>query len=186
MFEAVKVALDPTPIQERLMLSHAGAARFAYNAALAHVKAALEAGEKPEWSYFSLIKWWNANKDTLAVDSDGVIWWRENSNESYRSGLRALASALSNWSKSRKGKRKGRRVGFPKFKSKDRETPRFSYSTSRPDHGGLIKGDPKALWLPRIGRVHWHGERHCPCERGESAEHDYLPACGALVCRINR
>ena len=154
MFEAVKVALDPTPIQERLMLSHAGAARFAYNAGLAHVKAALEAGEKPEWSYFSLIKWWNANKGTLAVDSDGVIWWRENSNESYRSGLRWLAEALSNWSKSRKGKRKGRRVGFPKFKSKDRETPRFSYSTSRPDHGGLIKGDAKALWLPRIGRVH--------------------------------
>ena len=154
MFEAVKVALDPTPAQERLMLSHAGAARFAYNAGLAHVKAALEAGEKPEWSYFSLIKWWNANKGTLAVDSDGVIWWHDNSNESYRSGLRALASALSNWSKSRKGKRKGRRVGFPKFKSKDRETPRFSYSTSRPDHGGLIKGDPKALWLPRIGRVH--------------------------------
>lgn len=29
-YEAVKVALDPTPAQERLMLSHAGAARFAY------------------------------------------------------------------------------------------------------------------------------------------------------------
>ena len=154
MFEAVKVALDPTPIQERLMLSHAGAARFAFNAGLAHVKAALDAGEKPEWSYFSLVNWWNANKDTLAVDADGVPWWRENSKEAYRSGLRWLAEALSNWSKSRKGKRKGRRVGFPKFKSKDRETPRFSYSTSGPCTGGLIKGDPKALWLPRIGRVH--------------------------------
>ena len=154
MFEAVKVALDPTPAQERLMLSHAGAARFAYNAGLVHVKAALEAGEKPEWSYFSLVNWWNANKDTLAVDADGVPWWRENSKEAANSGLRSLASALSNWSKSRKGKRKGRRVGFPKFKSKDRETPRFSYSTSGPGTGGLIKGDPKALWLPRIGRVH--------------------------------
>lgn len=50
MFEAVKVALDPTPAQERLMLSHAGAARFAYNAGLAHVKAALEVGEKLDWS----------------------------------------------------------------------------------------------------------------------------------------
>ena len=136
------------------MLSHAGAARFAYNAGLAHVKAALDAGEKPEWSYFSLINWWNANKDTLAVSADGVPWWRENSKEAASSGLRALASALSNWSKSRKGKRKGRRVGFPKFKSKDRETPRFAYSTSGPGAGGLIKGDPKALWLPRIGRVH--------------------------------
>ena len=154
MFEAVKVALDPTPAQERRMLSHAGAARFAYNAGLAHVKAALDAGEKPEWSYFSLINWWNANKDTLAVSADGVPWWRENSKRAAETGLRWLADGLSNWSKSRKGKRKGRRVGFPKFKSKDRETPRFSYSTSGAHTGGLIKGDPKALWLPRIGRVH--------------------------------
>lgn len=154
MFEAVKVALDPTPAQERLMLSHAGAARFAYNAGLAHVKAAIEAGEKPEWSLFSLQHWWVENRDTLAVDEDGVIWWRENSKEAYRSGLRWLAEALSNWSKSRRGKRKGARVGFPKFKVKDRETPRFSYSTSGPSEGGLIKGDAKALWLPRIGRVH--------------------------------
>lgn len=154
MFEAVKVALDPTPIQERLMLSHAGAARFAYNAGLAHVKAALEAGEKPEWSYFSLINWWNANKDTLAVDADGVPWWRENSKEAANSGLRWLADGLSNWAKSRKGKRKGRRVGFPKFKAKDRETPRFAYAISGLRTGALIEGDPKALWLPRIGRVH--------------------------------
>ena len=130
------------------------AARFAYNAGLAHVKAALEVGEKLDWSYFSLQHWWNANKDTLAVSADGVPWWRENSKEAANSGLRALASALSNWSKSRKGKRKGPRVGFPKFKSKDRETPRFSYSTSGSGTGGLIEGDPKALWLPRIGRVH--------------------------------
>ena len=41
VFEAVKVALDPTPAQERLLLSHAGAARFAFNAWLAHVKDAL-------------------------------------------------------------------------------------------------------------------------------------------------
>lgn len=31
MLEAVKVTLDPTPRQERLLESHAGAARFAYN-----------------------------------------------------------------------------------------------------------------------------------------------------------
>ena len=154
MFEAVKVALDPTPAQERLMLSHAGAARFAFNAGLAHVKAALEAGEKPEWAYFSLINWWNANKDTLAVDADGVPWWRENASKTYESALKALADGLSNWVKNRKGKRKGPRVGFPKFKAKDRGTPRFSYSTSGARSGGLIKDDPKALRLPHIGRVH--------------------------------
>jgi len=151
VLEAVRVALDPTPAQERLLLSHAGGARFAFNAGLAHVKADIEAGAKPEWSFYSLRKWWNANKDTLAVGDDGVIWWRENSKEAYSYGLEALAKGLSNWVKSRKGARKGCRVGFPKFKSKDRATPRFAYTTGR---FGLIDGDPKALKLPRIGRVH--------------------------------
>lgn len=51
MYEAIKVALDPTPAQERRSLSHTGAARFAFNAALSHVKEAIETGEKPEWSF---------------------------------------------------------------------------------------------------------------------------------------
>ena len=149
--EAVKVALDPSPTQERLLLSHAGASRFAYNAGLAHIKEALDAGAKPEWSLYGLRRWWNSNKDALAVSDDGVIWWHENSKEAYSSGLEALAKGLSNWSKSRKGVRKGRRVGFPRFKAKDHATPRFAYTTGC---FGLIQGDPKALRLPRIGRVH--------------------------------
>ena len=151
MLEAVKVELDPTPAQERLLLSHAGAARFAYNAGLAHVKEMLEAKEKPEWSLYALRRWWNVSKDMLAVDSDGTPWWRKNSKEAYNSGLEALAAALSNWSKSREGQRRGRRMGFPKFKSKDRTTPRFAYTTGS---FGLIDRDSKALRLPRIGRVH--------------------------------
>ena len=149
--EAVKVALDPSPTQERLLLSHAGAARFVYNAGLAHIKEALDEGAKPEWSLYGLRRWWNASKDTLAVSEDGVIWWRENSKEAYSSGLEALAKGLSNWSKSRKGARKGRRMGFPRFKAKDHATPRFAYTTGA---FGLIEGDPKALRLPKVGRVH--------------------------------
>ena len=103
------------------------------------------------WSLYGLRRWWNSSKDTLAVSDDGVIWWRENSKEAYSSGLEALAKGLSNWSKSRKGDRKGRRVGFPQFKSKDRTTLRFAYTTGS---FGLIQGDPKALKLLRIGRVH--------------------------------
>ena len=150
MLEAVKVALDPSPVQGRRLLSHAGAARFAYNAGLVHVKEAIGAGEKPEWHFFSIVNWWNASKNELAVDADGKPWWSENSKEAYCSGLRSLASALSNWSKSRKGDRKGRKVGFPKFKSKAGSVPRFAYTTGFK----LIDGDPKALKLPRIGRVH--------------------------------
>ena len=118
MLEAVKVALGPTPTQERLLLSHAGAARFAFNVMLAHVKDSIDRGEKPEWSFWSLRKRWNAEKDTLAVDAEGSPWWQENSKEAYSSGIEALSKGLSNWSKSRKVDRKGRKVGFPKFKAK--------------------------------------------------------------------
>lgn len=151
VFEAVKVALDPTPAQERLLLSHTGAARFAFNAGLAHVKAGIDTGAKPEWSYYALVRWWNANKDALAVNADGTPWWRENSKEAANTGLDALAKGLSNWAKSRKGARKGRKVGFPKFKAKSKAALRFAYTTGA---FGLIQGDPKALRLPKVGRVH--------------------------------
>ena len=71
--------------------------------------------------------------------------------EAYYSGIEALAKGLSNWSKSRRGDRKGRKVGFPKFKSKGHTVPKFAYRTGC---FGLVKDDPKALKLPRIGRVH--------------------------------
>ena len=133
------------------MASHAGAARFAYNAGLAHVKEALENGEPSDWSHYGLLRWWNANKDELAVNQNtGVVWWSQNSKEAYSRALRDLAQGLSNWSKSRKGQRKGRRVGFPKFKSKN-TTMRFAYSTG---FTAPTAGDPYGLKLPRIGRVH--------------------------------
>ena len=150
-YKAVKVRLDPTPRQERMLASHAGAARFAYNAGLAHVKEAIDAGEKPDWSFYSLVNWWNANKNSLTVGADGATWWQENSKESYCRALESLSKGLSNWSKSRRGDRKGRKVGFPKFKAKGRATPKFAYGTGC---FGLVKDDPKALKLPRIGRVH--------------------------------
>ena len=133
------------------MASHAGAARFAYNAGLAHVKEALENGETPKWSHYALRRWWNENKDELAVNkTTGEVWWSQNSKESYSGGLRSLAQGLSNWSKSRKGQRKGKRVGFPRFKSKN-TVMRFAYSTG---FTAPTAGDPYGLKLPRIGRVH--------------------------------
>ena len=86
------------------MASHAGAARFAYNAGLAHVKDMLDSGEPPEWSHYALLRWWNKNKDTIAVNqTTGEVWWNRNSKEAYNMSLYGLAQGLSNWSKSRKG-----------------------------------------------------------------------------------
>ena len=145
MYKAVRVALDPTPRQERLLRSHAGAARVAFNKCLAHVRDRLESGEPCGWSMYSLRSWWNASKDELAP------WWPKNSKEAYNAGIESLARALDNWSKSNKGQRKGPKVGFPKFRSRRRAVPRFAYTTGS---FGLVDGDPHALRLPRIGRVH--------------------------------
>ena len=133
------------------MASHAGAARFAYNAGLAHVKEALENSEPADWSHYALRRWWNANKDTLAVNQGtGEVWWSQNSKEAYSMALRSLSQGLSNWSQSHKGQRKGKRVGFPRFKSKN-HAMRFEYSTG---FTAPTASDPYGLKLPRIGRVH--------------------------------
>jgi putative transposase len=145
MIEAVKVALDPTPRQARMLLSHAGAAHFAYNAGLAHVKGQLEAGERPGWSHYALRRWWNRNKDALAP------WWADSSKEAYSYGLECLSRALKAFFDARRGRRRGMAAGFPRFKGKARATPRFAYTTGS---FGLVDNDPKALRLPRIGRVH--------------------------------
>ena len=151
------------------MASHAGAARFAYNAGLAHVKEALNSGETADLSYYALRRWWNANKDELAVNRDtGEVWWNQNSKESYSMALRSLAQGFSNWSKSSNGQRKGRRVGFPRFKSKN-TTMRFAYSTG---FTAPKSSDPYGLKLPCIGRV------HC-------MENVYSRVAGARLVRIS-
>ena len=77
----VVFVLDPTPAQERLLLSYAGAARRAHNWALDQVKANLstrsaerQAGIAENqltaplsWSPFSLHKLWNATKELVTI-----------------------------------------------------------------------------------------------------------------------
>lgn len=149
MYEAVYVAIDPTPHQNRLLFSNAGAARFAYNAALSHVKEELDRGEKVDWRSYSLNKWWNSQKDTLAP------WWRENSSRSYRYGLDCLSKAMSNFFKSKGGKRRGRRMGFPKFKSKNRSVQKFSFDIK---HDKPRFYDDHHIRIPRVGVVHCFGD----------------------------
>lgn len=152
MPSAVLVKLDPTPRQERMLVAHAGAARFAYNCLLAHVKADMDARVKPEWSMYALRKWWNVNKRTLAMNADtGLPWWQEYSKEAYSYAAQCLANGLFNWSQSRHGKRYGRRVGFPAFKRKNKTRMAFAYTTGS---FGIVADNPHAVRLPKIGVVH--------------------------------
>jgi IS605 OrfB family transposase len=158
--QAYRFALDLTPGQERVVLAHAGAARVAHNWALARVKAVMDqrAAERTygvpqarltpavSWTLPALRRAWNANKEQVAP------WWRECSKEAYNTGLDALARGLKNWADSRSGKRAGRPVGFPRFKSRRRTTPsvRFTTGTMR------VEPDRKHVVLPRLGRLKLH------------------------------
>lgn len=155
---AYRFALDPTPAQERALRSHAGAARVAFNWGLARVKAVMDqraseatygiAGDDLtpaiSWSLYSLRKDWNAAKDTAAP------WWGECSKEAFNTGLDQLARALKNWGDSRKGKRKGKPAGFPRFKSRRNARPAIRFTT------GAFRCEARHAVLPRIGHVKLH------------------------------
>lgn len=154
--QAYRFALDPTPAQERRLASHAGAARFAYNWGLARVRASLDAREwerrilggavsEVPFTLAALRREWNEAKAGVAP------WWGENSKEAYSSGLQALADGLNAWSESRNGRRRGRRVGFPRFKRRGAARESFRYTTGSFGISGRTR-----VQLPRIGHVRSH------------------------------
>ncbi|MGH3402010.1 MAG: RNA-guided endonuclease InsQ/TnpB family protein [Streptosporangiaceae bacterium] len=185
--QAYKYALDPTPRQARMLASHAGGARFAYNWGNARIIEALDArGEEKENlgeaktkvpSHFDLCKEWTAWKDQHADDPEpaegerrtNTAWVAENFVGSYQAALRDAAKAWSDFFKSAQGKRKGRRLGRPRFKKRGRARDSFQV------HGGTLRvigADGDALGfrarhadvgstrymviLPKIGPVFLH------------------------------
>jgi putative transposase len=159
VIRAFLFALDPSPEQEQVFRSHCGGQRVAYNWGLTLVKANLDQREAEQsyglsgggltpsvpWTADGLRKAWNAAKDQVAP------WWAEYSMEAYACGLANLATALTNWSESRAGKRKGPKVRFPRFESKrGRLSCRFTT-------GAFGLGtDRRHVQLPRIGQVRTH------------------------------
>jgi putative transposase len=171
--QAYRFALDLTPGQERDVLAHAGAARVAHNWALARVKAVMDqrAAERTygvpddqltpvvSWSLPALRRAWNAAKAQAAP------WWTEVSKEAFNTGLDALARGLNNWADSRSGKRAGRPVGFPRFKSRRRTVPSVRFTT------GSIRVEPDRthVVLPRLGRLKLHESARKLARRLEAA-----------------
>jgi putative transposase len=155
---AYRFALEPTPCQDTLLRSHCGAARKAFNWGLGLVKAVIEqrcaeasygvpdAELTPmvSWTLPALRRAWNRVKDDVAP------WWAENSKESYNTGLAGLVAALENWRASRNGSRKGRQMGFPRFRGR-----RAGFGSVRFTTGtfGLVERDRRHVRLPRIGIV---------------------------------
>ncbi|MFI6861281.1 IS607 family element RNA-guided endonuclease TnpB [Streptomyces sp. NPDC050421] len=160
---ACRLALDPNATVMGRLHSHAGAARAAYNWAIAHVTAVwwqrkaeasygipeIELTPWRSWSLPSLRKAFNEGKRT---DPRFAGWWEENSKDAYNTGLANASAAFDNYAKSKKGRRKGARVGVPRFKSKRkaRLTCRFTTGAIR------IEADGRHATLPRIGTIRLH------------------------------
>ena len=140
--QAYRFALDPTPVQRRGLAWHAGAARLAHNHMVALVTAIMdqraaersdgiaEAGLTPVvgWSLPALHKACNQRK------ADCAPWWAQNSKEAYNTGLDGPARGREAWSKSRRGERAGRAIGFAPFKAaRAAKSVRFSTGVIRID-----------------------------------------------------
>jgi len=139
--QAYRFALDPGPGQERALRSHAGAARFAWNWALA---ACLEryAAERKWYSAAELHRRWNQVKKA----DPALAWWEQNSKCAYQEAFRNLDRALRDFTRSRKGERKGKRLGFPRFKERGRCKDSFRLT-------GTLRCAGTMVTLPRLGVI---------------------------------
>src|SRR5436853_1329874 len=140
MQRAHKIQLNPTPEQEQYFRKAAGTARFVYNWGLTEIKRALDAERVPE-SALDLKARFNALK------REQFPWVYEVTKCAVEGAFRNLSAALKNFFASKRGQRKGKRMGFPKFKRKKRGYGSFYLANDKFTVAGH--------WLnvPKLGRV---------------------------------
>jgi len=156
--QALRFTLDPTEDQARALARHFGARRKAFNWTVAALNADIAAWhatgvETAKPSLPVLRKRWNTVKGSVCVNAEtGAVWWPECSKEAYADGISGAVDAYWNWQTSRAGNRAGKRVGFPRFKKKGRDSDRVCFTT-----GAMrIEPDRRHLTLPVIGTVRTH------------------------------
>ncbi|MEC3917347.1 RNA-guided endonuclease TnpB family protein [Nocardia sp. CDC160] len=174
---AFRFRLDPTVEQAELFARHAGAARFAFNQCLGMVKDALnqrqsDPGHPVPWTRFDLINSFNAWKKSeaagrvFAVASDGtaevvvtgLTWRRELCQQVFEEAASDCGRALAAFSGFRNGSRRGRRMGFPRFKSKKTTIATFRLRNKNAKGGrpAIRVGDngvPRSITVPGIGAI---------------------------------
>jgi putative transposase len=129
------------------------------------------------WSGFDLINAFNAWKRTgeagrvFTVDAAGLAsmvttglgWRHEVCQQVFEEAAVDCGRALAAWSDSRSRKRKGKQVGFPRFKKKSRATPSFRLRNRHPvGRSASIRigdnGRPRSVTLPGIGQLKVHDD----------------------------
>jgi putative transposase len=136
MIKAHKIRLHPTPEQANYFARAAGTARFTFNWAVAEWQQQYEAGGKP--SALALRTHFNAIKKAQ------FPWVYEVTKCAVEGAFMDVAVAFKNFFEGRKA---GRKMGYPQFKSKKRSRPSFYLANDK-----FSVGDH---WIdvPKLGRV---------------------------------
>ena len=181
--QAYRFALDPTPAQERALLRHAGARRWAFNHGVAvyrHIRveyireraeaaahadggaAVVVAVRQPSFQDVNAAfnRWKTGRTEDLPEwwsithPEPAPSWVGENSSQVYLWALYESRDALTRYFSSATGKQSGPRISFPRFASKKLSPVRFKVT------GGNTTGarpiDSRHVRLPIIGAVRTH------------------------------
>jgi len=125
----VPVRSEPGPRQQRALLSHCGAGRFAYNWAVSWVRAV--------WDQRSA-------EQSYGIPQDGLTPWRAWSLPALRKAWNQVKSEVAPWW--------AENMGVPRRKRKHGATPacRFTTGTIR------VEPDRRHVTLPRLGTIKTH------------------------------
>src|SRR6058998_3709599 len=136
MIKAHKIRLNPTPEQAHYFAKAAGTARYTFNWAVAEWKRQYEAGEKP-----SALK---LRTQFHALRREQLPWTYDVTKCAVEGAFRDVAVAFKNFFEGRKA---GRKIGYPLFKSKKRSRQSFYLANDK-----FTVGDH---WIdvPKLGRV---------------------------------
>jgi putative transposase len=165
LLRAYRVALDPTPDQEDHLARHVGAARWAYNYALAkkveahqaytaQVEALVAEGTPKDQARkkikFAIPKKPIIQKEHNRIKHEITPWWNEVGTYAFQSAWADADQAFQNWMDSRSGRRAGPAVGYPRFKKKGRSRDSCRI------YGTIRLRTSRRLQIPKIGEIRTH------------------------------
>ncbi len=136
--KAYKYELDPNNQQRTILHRHAGVARFTFNWGLEQ-RIKLFKEQQGKARFTDAIK---QHKLLYSFNKTQFPWMYQSSKCAPQEALRDLHQAFKNFYR---GMKKGKKVGFPRFK---RKGVRDSFRLT-----GLIRFEGRKIQLPRIGKV---------------------------------
>ena len=140
MIRAHKIRLNPTTEQEVYFRKAAGIKRFVYNWAIDRWKWAKGQGV----ATYGMMA---AKKDFNAVKGELFPWVYEVAKDVAEGAFADAGIALRNYFDSKSGKRKGVKVGFPKFKSRKNKKQTFRLNNDK------FWVDGHTIYIPKLGEV---------------------------------